>query len=75
MYKHKFNNNNDSKECDLCYRKIDYYIDYFKLDLCLPKKNVILQSDLFTQVICLKCLNTEIKKLFIEDLKVKTEGA
>jgi len=69
MYKHEFENKNEPRACDKCHRTVHYYVDQFNIHSCFPEKNVILQNDLFTSYICLKCLNNTIKKLILEDLE------
>lgn len=65
----EFKKEHDTRECDVCHSTVKYYIDNFRIDLCLPEKCVILGTDLFTSYICLKCLMEEIKQEFVKDLK------
>jgi len=69
VYKQEIETKNKQVECDNCHRTVSYYIEQFRVDLCLPDKKVILANDLFTSYICLKCLTEEIKKLIVKDLK------
>lgn len=70
MNKHKIDNEkNDPRECDECHRSVHYYIEEFRICLSFPEKKVVLNNDLLTSYICLKCLSETIKKMFIQDLK------
>ncbi len=60
---------NESRECDICHRTVRYYLEDFRVHLCLPKQRIVIENDLFTSYICLKCLMEAIKKEFVEDLK------
>ncbi len=66
----EFETKHDQRSCDVCQKTKGYYIDNFRIDLCLPKKKIILGTDLFTCYICLNCLTEKIKKVFVEDLRI-----